>query len=103
MIEKKINSVLPVQWGNHTITLSSLRPNADGTLSGDIQAHGGYCINWDWLNPVVSIADGIEHTSVHCTAQEFLALVGAKLGKSPTDVLTAISGSLEDVYKAQSK
>jgi hypothetical protein len=83
--------------------LSSLFPQEDGSISGDVGANGGFCFPGAWNSPITSPTDGIGPVRLDATVMQFASLVGTRLGKSPADVLKAISGALEDVYNEQNK
>lgn len=88
-------------WWNHTISMTSLAPNADGTLSGDIMGNGGFCYPGAWNCPVTNPGEGTAPTTVCSSAQDFIHRVALKLNKTDSEVKLAITSSLEDVYREQ--
>ena len=101
MIVKNIGGKVPARLYFTSIMLQGMEPQSDGTISGSVLADGGFCLPPAGANPVTSPADGIGPIRIDATVMHFASLIGTRLGKSTGDVLKAISGTLEDVYREQ--
>ncbi len=101
MIQKMLGGKVPLTLYLNSIMLSSLCPQPDGTVSGDVGLSGGFCLNGVWLNPVLSPDDGIDFVRLDATIMHFASLIAARLDKSTEELLQAIGGACEDRYREQ--
>ena len=99
MIGKQVSP--NVFWWNHHIGLHNLKVDGSGNVSGFVNSDGGFVFPGGCGCPITSPIDGIEPTTVTAEINDFLTRVGGKLNKTPQEVLQAISGALEDVYREQ--
>jgi len=81
-------------WVNDA-RISSLAPNEDGTISGDVTTNGGWVYPGAWASPIINPEKNIEPMIKHVSIMEFAELVGEDLGIPGQRVVDAIARGFE--------